>query len=474
MTSPAATILVVDDEIQNRKLLEALLRPEGYLTLSAANGEEALASIAEHAPDLILLDVMMPGMDGYQMASTLKADPATANIPIIMVTALDDASARLAGLNAGAEDFLTKPVDRSELWLRVRNLLRLKALGDLLQDHSLLLEQQVQARTAELQLFRTAMDATDDAITLVNCTTMRVVEVNATTCNMLGYTREEVFKMDPAQLAATTREQMEGLFDEIIAGRGSQMLTESQLQRKDGSRLTVEVHRHAQRSGEDWIIVSVARDITERKRAEEELKRINWALRALSQGNSALVHADDEQELFQSCCEAIAGTGGYPLAWIGVAKQDSEHSVEIAASAGEAIGYMDGLKVTWGDDPLGHGPSGTAIKTGATQVNYDFAANPAYAPWLEQVRANGLTSQVSLPISNDAAVIGVLNVFGRSPDAFGENEVKLLEQLAGDIGYGISNRRTRLAHEAGILDRAQQALTLRATFESAIARSPNS
>ena len=72
----------------------------------------------------------MPGMDGYQVARTLKANPATSNIPIVMITALIDRSARLAGLNAGVEDFLTKPVDRAELWLRVRNLLRLKTLGD--------------------------------------------------------------------------------------------------------------------------------------------------------------------------------------------------------------------------------------------------------------------------------------------------------------------------------------------------------
>jgi PAS domain S-box-containing protein len=150
MTSAAATILIVDDEMQNRKLLEALLRPEGYLTLSAANGEEALASIAQRAPDLILLDIMMPGMDGYQVAIILKANPATSNIPIIMVTALIDRSARLAGLNAGAEEFLTKPVDRAELWLRVRNLLRLKTFGDFLQRHSSVLEQQVRARTADL------------------------------------------------------------------------------------------------------------------------------------------------------------------------------------------------------------------------------------------------------------------------------------------------------------------------------------
>jgi CheY-like chemotaxis protein len=127
MNSPGATILIVDDEIQNRKLLETLLRPEGYLTLCAANGEDALAAIARRAPDLILLDVMMPGMDGYEVANRLKTDPATSSIPIIMLTAQDDRCARLAGLTAGAEEFLTKPVDRAELWLRVRNLLHLRA-----------------------------------------------------------------------------------------------------------------------------------------------------------------------------------------------------------------------------------------------------------------------------------------------------------------------------------------------------------
>ena len=149
--SQPATILIVDDESQNRKLLEALLRPEGYLTICAANGEEALASVAQQAPDLILLDIMMPYMDGYQVASILKANPATCNIPIIMVTAQIDRGARLAALHSGAEEFLTKPVDRAELWLRVRNLLRLKAYGDFLQNHSSSLEQEVQARTADLQ-----------------------------------------------------------------------------------------------------------------------------------------------------------------------------------------------------------------------------------------------------------------------------------------------------------------------------------
>jgi len=158
MTAPA-TILIVDDESQNRRLLEALLRPEGYVTRTAARGKEALAAIADDPPDLILLDVMMPGLDGRQVARAVKADPATRNIPIIMVTAQTDREARLAALEAGAEDFLSKPVDRAELWLRVRNLLRLKELGDLVENHRATLEAEVQARTAELQRFRTAMDA---------------------------------------------------------------------------------------------------------------------------------------------------------------------------------------------------------------------------------------------------------------------------------------------------------------------------
>lgn len=132
--APPPTILIVDDEALNRKLLEALLLPEGYLTVSAASGEEALALIAERAPDLILLDVRMPGMDGYQVASTLKADPVTAGIPIIMVTAQADRAARVIGLDAGAEEYLTKPVDRVELWLRIRNLLRLTASSDHAKD----------------------------------------------------------------------------------------------------------------------------------------------------------------------------------------------------------------------------------------------------------------------------------------------------------------------------------------------------
>ncbi|MGB3122394.1 MAG: EAL domain-containing response regulator [Pseudomonas sp.] len=149
MASQPATLLIVDDEPQVRKLLETLLQHEGYQTLCASSGEEALQLVAQRPPDLILLDVMMPGMDGYEVASQLKNDATTASIPIIMLSALSESDARVAGLETGAEEFISKPVERVELWLRVRNLLRLKAHGDQLKNHSLMLEQRLQQQTGE-------------------------------------------------------------------------------------------------------------------------------------------------------------------------------------------------------------------------------------------------------------------------------------------------------------------------------------
>ena len=121
-----ARILIVDDEPVNRQLLEMMLAPEGYVLDSVASGEEALAFVARSATDLILLDVMMPGMDGYFVAQRIKSNAASKHISIIMVSALHDRGAWMRAMSAGAEDFLTKPVDRGELCAHVADLLRAK------------------------------------------------------------------------------------------------------------------------------------------------------------------------------------------------------------------------------------------------------------------------------------------------------------------------------------------------------------
>jgi two-component system cell cycle response regulator len=125
-----ARVLVVDDILSNVKLLEAKLSAEYFEVVTAFNGMEALARIEEHAPDIVLLDVMMPGMDGFEVCRRIKSNPRTAHLPVVMVTALDQPSDRVAGLDAGADDFLTKPVDDAALFARVRSLVRLKMMTD--------------------------------------------------------------------------------------------------------------------------------------------------------------------------------------------------------------------------------------------------------------------------------------------------------------------------------------------------------
>jgi putative two-component system response regulator len=149
-TKKPARVLVVDDEERNRRLLIAMLEAEGYSASEAADGAQALELARQNPPDIILLDVMMQDMDGYEVARALKSDAATHAIPVVMVTALDDRESRLRGLEAGAEEFVTKPVDRNELRIRVRNLLRLKEFSDFLADHNRILDAQVKERTRQL------------------------------------------------------------------------------------------------------------------------------------------------------------------------------------------------------------------------------------------------------------------------------------------------------------------------------------
>jgi class 3 adenylate cyclase/CheY-like chemotaxis protein len=150
MTTPAK-ILVVDDTPHNVKLLADLLSARGYTVSTASGGSEALALIEKECPDLVLLDVVMPHMSGYDVCRKIRENAATAILPVIMVTALDPAQERVKGLEAGADDFLTKPINQPELLARVRSLLRIKKLYDELDALNRTLESRVNDQVAQLE-----------------------------------------------------------------------------------------------------------------------------------------------------------------------------------------------------------------------------------------------------------------------------------------------------------------------------------
>ena len=150
MSAPAK-ILVVDDTPQNVKLLADLLTAKGYAVVTASSGVQALEKVPKETPDLVLLDVVMPEMSGYEVCRKIRTNPATATLPVVMVTALDPAQERVKGIDAGADDFLSKPINQQELLARVRSLLRIKLLHDELAEWNRTLEQRVEAQVAQLE-----------------------------------------------------------------------------------------------------------------------------------------------------------------------------------------------------------------------------------------------------------------------------------------------------------------------------------
>ena len=291
-----ALILIVDDEQHNRQLLEVMLKPDGFEVVTANSGAAALAVVADVLPDLMLLDVMMPDMDGCALAASLKSNPRTRNIPIIMVTALDNRDARMLALHSGAEDFLTKPVDRAELCVRVRNLLRLKSYGAYYDKYSQTLEREVVVRTTEL-VARTKileeqaavlseqaalLDLATDAIFVADMD-HRIVFWSRGADAMYGWTRTEA-------IGHKIRDLLRTEFPAPVAEIDAKLLEEGHWAgevihyRRDGTSLNVSTRWALQRdaTGSPQHIMAINSDITSRKVADAERVALTQKLAAVN------------------------------------------------------------------------------------------------------------------------------------------------------------------------------------------------
>ena len=340
-------ILVVDDATANLQFLTTVLTEHGYTVYPASDGELALEFVRSILPDLILLDIRMPGLDGYEVCRRLKAAERTHSVPIIFISILEDECDKVKGLQAGAVDYITKPFQTEEVLARVRIHLRLRELTERL-------EQTVAERTAELH-------------------------------------------------AANAQLQIE---------------------------------------------------LVERQRAEEALRRSNRKLSALSSCNQALLRAVDEQTLLNDICRIVCDEAAYQMAWVGYAERDEAKTVRPVAWAGGESGYLAVANITWADTEYGREPAGTAIRSGKSVYVQDVATPPQFAPWRENALQRGYHSTLALPMKDESAhVFGVMLIYSAESNAFTPDEIRLLEELAGDLAFGIIALRTRAERK-----RAEEAL----------------
>jgi PAS domain S-box-containing protein len=265
--SDAAIVLIVDDESLGREMLAALLQPLGYQLLFAGSGPDALAQAAACPPDLILLDVMMPGMDGFEVCQRVRADPLLGDVPVVMLTALDDRGSRLRALDTGADDFVSKPFDRIELRARVRTITRLNRYRRLLAERARL------ARMIELA---------PDGVLIVD-DSGSIVLANPAMLRLLGAPQEADLLGRPmiGFVVLEQRDECRARLRAAMAEPAAVVRFESMLVRQDGTRLPLEMHAGNFAWAGQPAVQIIARDITERKRAElleEERHQIAYEL----------------------------------------------------------------------------------------------------------------------------------------------------------------------------------------------------
>jgi len=279
---------------------------------------------------------------------------------------------------------------------------------------------------------------------------------------MLGYRADDmVGKETPAcfHLAAEFEERARELSEELgITVEGFRtFVVKAELEgreqrewtyvRRDGTRIRVSLVVTTVRSAQGEITgyLGIAQDITERKQAELALHKLNRELRAISDCNAVLMHAEDEQTLIEEICRIVCDEAGYRMAWVGYAEQDEAKTLRPVAWAGAESGYLEQAVITWADTERGRGPSGRAIRTGEITGIDDFEIDPAAAPWRDAALQRGYRSSITLPLKDEnAKTFGVFNIYAAEPRAFTEEERRLLAELAGDLAFGIVALRARI------------------------------
>lgn len=295
--------------------------------------------------------------------------------------------------------------------------------------------------TKQLQL--AALEATEDGIVITD-NGGEIIWVNQAFTRMCGYEKDELVGNQPSMLSSGRHADAyyKELWTTILSGKVWR--SEIYNRRKDGSIYPEEesITPMLNEAGEISHFIAIKRDITLRKKQENLQLRTRKALLARSSVNTALIHIKSEEQLLNEVCRVITELAGYHLAWVGFAEHDRNKSITPVAQSGFNDGYLETVDLTWSDSERGRGPGGTAVRTGKPCVVLDLLHDVRFRPWCEQARMRGFESVIGLPLKDQNVAFGVLLIYSSSPDAFDTEELRLLEEMAEDLAFGIKTIRS--------------------------------
>ncbi|MDH4943695.1 PAS domain S-box protein [Sulfurimonas sp. C5] len=322
--------------------------------------------------------------------------------------------------------------------------------------------------------FRTMTASAQDAILMID-SQGNISYWNEAAERVLGYSADEAMGTNLHKLITPERfmdAHLKGFKEFQRTGQGAAVGKTVELAaiKKDGTEFPIELSLSSILHKDGWGAIGIMRDISERKASEAALNRANRALKTLSAGNLALVHATSEEELLKEVTRVIVERGGYSLAVVDYADDGPEKNLTPVAwhgFSGEEYWLND---LCWKDTGKGVLPAGAAIREGVTQIFRDIK-DPLTCPnWRDAAIERGYVSHISLPLFDGKKPFGVLSIYSSQEESFDEEEIHLLEELANDLAYGIGNQRTRdvnKKHEAILRESLEQTiLAISATVES--------
>jgi PAS domain S-box-containing protein len=413
--SHTTLILIVDDDAAGRETLAALLHAEQYQLAFADSGMAAIEAAATLRPDLILLDVMMPGMDGFEVCRRLRADPQLAEVPIMLVTALDDRESRLAGIEAGADDCVSKPYDRAELRARIRTIARLNRYRRLVTERTKF------ERVIELSPNGILIVHADGALHLAN----------PALCRKLGVRDPEA--MVGAQLqpyiAPELREQFMAELRHVITDPSYVARFESEMVRASAERLPVEVDAgYIEWDGMPMAQV-IVRNISERKRAEAQITRHIERQAALRTIDNAITSSLDLQVIMNIVLDQVIDHLHVEAAAV-LLRRPHSHVFEYKIMRGFVRSSLRHAMVR-----IGEGYAGQVILERRMLGLRELVDQPGTLSLLTEPCA----TYYGVPLIAKGQVEGVLEVFHRAPLAVDEEWLTFLEMLGGQAAIAIDH-----------------------------------